>query len=620
MKRAKKKRSSACPPPPRGRSLGQGYPLSLRRKAVRLHLEEGIPVSLLSQELRVGRCTLLAWAKRYREEGEEGLKPRPRGFTGRRGRSAVAPAVKEKIVDLRRNNPGFGVRRIAQSLKRVFMLPASPETVRRTLKAAELIPPRRTKPRRNPPKPRFFERATPNQMWQSDIFTFRLQGQNAYLIGFIDDYSRYLVGLNLYRSQTSENVLEVYRTAVGEYGLPKEMLTDNGRQYTNWRGRTRFERELQKDRVHHLRSRPHHPMTLGKIERFWKTIWEEFLSRASFNGLEEARERIRLWVKYYNHKRPHQGIGGMFPADRFFSIQKGLREVMEKGIAANVQELALRGEPKSPFYLVGRLGKQSVVIQEEQGKVRMVIDGEDQKEDLVHNLGGSQGDERSGKQGQGGREGEEGTGDTQRQGEVRGGAGGLDGTAAPGASVPEALDLGGDLVELAGSGAAGDAGGAGTADEDRRQRGAVASLEAGEEAGSAGGAAGSEADEAGPAAGEDRRGQGDNRDGLSGCGYEREEERDAGEGVVAGGDDHRGPGGEAERPGSGPEAGGLDQDVLQVGKAGVGRSGGGVEDEKWRPPRPEEGPREGSAAGGAGPVPRAGADLATEVSDPGTAG
>jgi transposase InsO family protein len=91
----------------------------------------------------------------------------------------------------------------------------------------------------------------------------------------LDDYSRYVVGLEVFRSQTAEHVLEVYRRAVAEYGVPKEMLSDQGRQYSSWRGTTRFEAELRKDRVHHIKSRPHHPMTLGKIERFWKTIWED---------------------------------------------------------------------------------------------------------------------------------------------------------------------------------------------------------------------------------------------------------------------------------------------------------------------------------------------------------
>ena len=71
----------------------------------------------------------------------------------------------------------------------------------------------------------------------------------------MDDYSRYINGLGFYRSQMAEHVIETYRCAVGEYEVPKEMLTDNGRQYTNWRGTTRFEKELAKDRVKHIKSR-----------------------------------------------------------------------------------------------------------------------------------------------------------------------------------------------------------------------------------------------------------------------------------------------------------------------------------------------------------------------------
>ena len=195
----------------------------------------------------------------------------------------------------------------------------------------------------NPPKPRFFERARPNQMWQSDIMTFRLAGRNAYLIGFMDDYSRYIIALGLHRSQTAEHVLETYRRAVAEYGVPKEMLTDNGRQYTNWRGKTRFEREMQKDRVKHIRSRPHHPMTLGKIERFWKSILGEFLQRAQFDSFEQAVERCAFWIKYYNHKRPHQGIGGLCPADRFFEIAHDLKKTLQRGVEENVLELPSEG-------------------------------------------------------------------------------------------------------------------------------------------------------------------------------------------------------------------------------------------------------------------------------------
>ena len=252
----------------------------------------------------------------------------------------------------------------------------SPATVHKSLAEKGLVQKAPVKTEKNPAKPRFFERARPNQLWQSDILTIRLGGKNAYLIGFIDDYSRYVTALGMYRSQTAEHVLETYRRAVADYGVPKEVLTDNERQYTNWRGKTRFEQELEKDRVKHIRSRPHHPMTLGKIERFWKSLLMEFLQRAQFGSFEEALERTALWVKYYNHKRPHQGIGGLCPADRFFEIATDLRQTIEKGIEENALELALRGRPVDPFYMVGRMGGQSVVIRAEKGKVRMLLDGE----------------------------------------------------------------------------------------------------------------------------------------------------------------------------------------------------------------------------------------------------
>ena len=296
--------------PPRGAARRSNCPhahshsFAVRRKAVQLCLEESFPVERVAREMGVGRSTLSKWVRLYRDQGEAGLKSKSAGPS--RPRPKVAAAVKTKVVELKRRHPDFGIKKISQFLRRVLFLPVSRETVRRTLNEQQLLKKPRRKPQRNPPKPRFFERSTPNQMWQTDIFTFRLGGKNAYLIGFLDDHSRYVVGLDVFRSQTAEHVLEVYRTAIAEYGVPKEMLSDQGRQYSSWRGTTRFEAELRKDRVHHIKSRPHHPMTLGKIERFWKTIWEEFLVRAQFDSFESARERVRLWVKHYNHQRPHQ--------------------------------------------------------------------------------------------------------------------------------------------------------------------------------------------------------------------------------------------------------------------------------------------------------------------------
>src|SRR5512137_1251873 len=390
---------------------GKRYGIEFKLRCVKLRLEEGIPISLLSKEVGASKDVIRRWAIAYQEQGEAGLR---RGVVPVGSQRKLPGPIREKVVEIKKREPLFGVKRICHLLKRAFFLSASPETVRRTLGSESLIVPSRKKHQHNITRPRFFERSTPNQLWQSDIFTFRLGGRYAYLIGFIDDYSRYVVGLELYRSQTADQVLEVYRRAVGEYGVAKEVLTDRGRQYTTWRGSTRFERELGKDRVKHIKSQAHHPMTLGKIERFWKTIYEEFLVRAQFGSFEEARERIRQWVQYYNHKRPHQGIRGLCPADRYFEIQAELRKTMEGGIAENVLEMALRGKPREPFYMVGRMEGQSVVLRAEKGKLRLLVDdgGEGKTQELVYEVnpqkerkeGDGRGREAEGREARGGGE------------------------------------------------------------------------------------------------------------------------------------------------------------------------------------------------------------------------
>jgi transposase InsO family protein len=362
------------------------YPVEFRMKVVKLFLEEDYSVIMLSEEFGCSKSIINSWVRAYRKHGEQGLYSP--STCHKKASKPLNSNLKSQIIELKKADPQRGVRRISDIMRRFFLLPASPDTVRKTLHEAKLIDPPPKKRRKNIQKPRRFERATPNQMWQTDICTFRLAGKNAYLLGYIDDYSRYIVGMEIYRSQTATNLLEIYRGAVAEYGVPKEMLTDNGRQYTNWRGTTKFEKELKKDRVKHIKSSPHHPMTLGKIERFWKTILNEFLFRCQFDSFENARERLALWIKYYNYKRPHQGIGGLCPADRYFEVQNELKHTLENGVQENILELALRGKPQRPFYMVGRMGGQNVAIRAEKGKIKMHVDDPERIEgkELVYDL------------------------------------------------------------------------------------------------------------------------------------------------------------------------------------------------------------------------------------------
>ena len=566
-KREKSKR------PPRGatrRTKCPRYPAELKLRAVKLHVEEGFDLKLVAQEVGASDVSIREWIRRYQEYGRAGLEA-PIGKPRKAAKPKLPPLVKQEIVAVKKQHPAYGVRRIAHWLRRALFLPASPETVRRTLHQHQMLP--KTKPRRmkkNPPKPRFFERTTPNQMWQSDIFCFRLDGRNAYLIGFIDDHSRYMVGLGLFRSQTGENVMEVYRTAVAEYGVPKEMLTDNGRQYATWRGKTRFQQELAKDRIHHIRSTPHHPMTLGKIERFWRTIWQEFLVRAQFDSFESARERVALWVKYYNHKRPHQSLDGLVPADRFFAVQKEVRQAMEKGLQENLLELALRGQPKNPFYMVGRLGAQSVVMKVEKGQLKMVLDGEEDHpvREVVYDMEAN-GDEQRGEE----HQEPEGTSDVQRATEVPGGAGHMDGPPAARGCLPGSERVLEPASGLAGTGdgehaegvraAPAPAGGSGN------DPGRPAAADAGAQADPAGqpdGAAGQQSGQSGPGETGDRQlGGGD--------GDQTEVRHEGGPGGVPE-SVPPGPGRNADGEGRSPAPGDLPQDLLRMGGPGVPRPDG----------------------------------------------
>ena len=131
--------------------------------------------SLLSKEFKVGEYSIYRWTRLYRQYGETGLEPVVRKSAKRK----QSKSVKKKIVAIRKENPSHGSRRISDILKRFFLIEASPSSVHKTLSEEGLVKKSKRKPKKNPSKPRFFERATSNQMWQSDIMTFRLGGRNA---------------------------------------------------------------------------------------------------------------------------------------------------------------------------------------------------------------------------------------------------------------------------------------------------------------------------------------------------------------------------------------------------------------------------------------------------------
>lgn len=320
--------------------------------------EAGLSNEELSELAHVGPTTIEKWWGIYQAGGTPALSRKPSTPEARRR----CRALTARILAHRKEHPEHGVRRIRDELKRNEGLQVSAETVRQVVNEAGVGNPP-VKPRRKPAQQRRFERSVPNGLWQTDIFTFPLKRMyRVYVIAILDDNSRYIVGWGLFRRQTTDAVLEVLKGAIGQWGAPREILSDNGRQFVAWRGRTRFQKVCTGQGIQHVRSAPHHPMTLGKIERFWKTIWDEFLAEAEFASFADAYQRIGFWISYYNHQRPHQGIDGAYPADRFYGLASDVEEAVRQGCQDNALRLALGQVPRPPLYLMGKLGNTDVRV------------------------------------------------------------------------------------------------------------------------------------------------------------------------------------------------------------------------------------------------------------------
>ena len=122
---------------------------------------------------------------------------------------------------------------------------------------------------------------------------------------------------------------------------------------------------------------------MGKIERFWGTLWRECVESAVFIDLGDATRRIGLFIDHYNFQRPHQGIDGLAPADRFFGAASEVRKTLQARVAANALELARQGLPKAPFYLTGQVGGQPFSVHAEGERVILTGSGSRQEVELV---------------------------------------------------------------------------------------------------------------------------------------------------------------------------------------------------------------------------------------------
>jgi len=273
---------------------------------------------------------------------------------------------------MKQAHPDWGQDRLHDMLIRSEGLEASAGAVQRVLlEAGYEVEEAATRP--HPPKVTRFERTRPNELWQTDLFSFLLkrQRQRVHLVAYLDDFSRFLVGFGLHASASGALVREVFEASIANFGAPQEVLCDNGAQYHTWRGKSAFAKLCERRGIRRIVASPRRPQTLGKIERFWGTLWRELVEGAVFRDLDEARTRIGHFIGYYNFQRTHRGIDGLVPADRFFEAVPEVRASLQKRVEHNAHSLALHGEPRKQIYLTGRVGGESISLHSEGDKVML---------------------------------------------------------------------------------------------------------------------------------------------------------------------------------------------------------------------------------------------------------
>jgi transposase InsO family protein len=282
----------------------------------------GAPVTEVAVRYGVSRQAVHGWLSRYERDGLAGLADhshRP----ARQPRQLDAE-IEALICQLRGAHPRWGPRRLLFELGKAKVSPLpSRSTIYRVLVRHGLVAARKRKRRRQDYKR--WQREEPMQLWQMDVTgsVFLVNGTECKLISGLDDCSRFCVIATVVRRATGRAVCRAYVAAMRLYGIPDEVLTDNGKVFTGRFGKPRpaevlFERICRKNGIKQLLTKPYSPTTIGKVERWHQTLQTDFLDDAGpFATIGEAQAAVDAWRHEYNHDRPHQSLDMATPVSRF---------------------------------------------------------------------------------------------------------------------------------------------------------------------------------------------------------------------------------------------------------------------------------------------------------------
>jgi transposase InsO family protein len=295
------------------------------RFLIETHLRSGRPIGELAAAHGVHRSWLYKLLARYRREGESGLEPRSRRPHRSPGR--IAGVYEERIVALRKelSDAGFdaGAATIAYHLAREGGPVPSTSTIWRVLKARGFVSPQ---PHKRPKSSyRRFAAELPNECWQADVTHVPMaDGRFLEVLNVIDDHSRVCVASRAFVATRSPDVVRTLHRAAQHWGYPESFLSDNGAIFTaSYRGGTgALEAELLGLGIGSKHSRPYHPQTCGKVERFHQTLKKFLAKQDPAESKKQLQAQLDRFVAYYNHIRPHRGVGRRTPAEVFAARER----------------------------------------------------------------------------------------------------------------------------------------------------------------------------------------------------------------------------------------------------------------------------------------------------------
>ena len=311
--------------------------MSLRKEFVMLALTEGCNRRALCRRYGISPKTGYKWLHRYQSQGPDGLPERSRRPHHSPGRTDAA--IEHVIIALRCEHPDWGGRK----LRRRLLDLGHHDLLRRH----GLLDPETAGQARGYQR---FEHPHPNDLWQMDFKGhFALATGRCHPLTVLDDHSRFNLALRACHNEQGTTVQTALTGTFRHYGLPERMLMDNGSPWGNdTRSRiTPLTVWLMRLGIGVTHARPYHPQTLGKDERFHRTLKREVLSHTVFHHLTQCQRRFDRWREIYNLERPHEALDLDVPAQHYTPSRRTFPETLlpiDYGPGETVRKVQAKGE------------------------------------------------------------------------------------------------------------------------------------------------------------------------------------------------------------------------------------------------------------------------------------